>query len=69
MAEETNFSYAHGLSADSEAGVNVMKNDNGNKTKLGDGTIAYSKTYYGLTLSAWMDWNDKKVPKRNTRCW
>ena len=66
MAEETNFSYAHGLSADSEAGVNVMKNDNGNKTKLGDGTIAYSKTYYGLTLSAWMDWNDKKVPKKWT---
>ena len=64
MAEETNFSYAHGLSADSEAGVNVMKNDNGNRTELADGTIAYSKTYYGITLSAWMSWNNKKVPSK-----
>ena len=62
MSEHDNFLYANNLAREAEAGVNELQTDIGNQTTLGDGSIAYSKTFYGLTLGTWAQWNNKTVP-------
>ena len=49
MAEDK-FNYAHNLAAEAEAGISTDKTDSGNQTILENSEVAYSKTYYGLTL-------------------
>ena len=61
MAEK--FNYAHNLAAEAEAGVSTDKTDAGNQTVLDGGSVAYSKTFYGLTLGTWASWNNIEVPK------
>ena len=68
MTENTKdpFLYAHNLAAESEAGINSDAEDIGNQTKLSNGTIANSRTFYGITLKSWAAFNGKKVPKRKS---
>jgi len=65
MSTETisNFDYAHGLTADIEAGINDMQEDTGNQYAIDGGGVAYTKTYYGITLGAWATANNIEIPK------
>jgi len=59
----SNFDYAHGLTADIEAGINDMREDTGNQYAIDGGSVAYTKTYYGITLGAWATANNIQIPK------